>query len=342
MKKCFGWQRGFTLVELLVVIAIIGILVGLLLPAVQAAREAARRMQCSNNLKQLGLSLHNYHDTFKRFPGATAPIPGVADGAAGGNSQPWSAGPWRKGSHLVKLLPFIEQQTFFDQIPMQLDVEAWFAAVAPAGSAFAGIRPRERQIPAFVCPSDPPSRVDIAVGNYGVSMGSQAMPANGGDAACALYKTHINGPTGHGSSNSSSNISGVFSRFHWAARMSDITDGTSNTIALGEIRPNCADHHNNGWHHGNALWTSTIPPINFNTCRGEVGGSPATGARTCNSFDVWMTSQGFKSKHVGGAQFVLGDGSVHFISNSVDYVTYQRLGARSDGAVIDMSSAIGQ
>ncbi|MCY3012496.1 MAG: DUF1559 domain-containing protein [Planctomycetota bacterium] len=339
MKKRVRWRLGFTLVELLVVIAIIGILVGLLLPAVQAAREAARRMQCSNNLKQLGLSLHNYHDAFKRFPGASAIVPGVADGV-NGNSQPWVAGSWRKGSHLVKLLPFIEQQNFYNAIPMELDVEAWFATIAPAGSAFAGIRPRERQIPSFVCPSDPPSRVDIAVGNYGASMGSQAMPANGG--ACTLYPTHINGPVGHGSSNNSANISGVFSRYHWSAKLGDITDGTSNTIALGEIRPNCADHHNNGWHHGNALWTSTIPPINYNTCRGEAGGSPATGPRTCNSFDVWMTSQGFKSKHVGGAQFVLGDGSVHFISQNVDYVTYQRMGARSDGAVVDMSSAIGQ
>ena len=333
--------QGFTLVELLVVIAIIGVLVGLLLPAVQSAREAARRMQCSNNLKQLGLSLHNYHDTFKRFPGGTASVPWFAD-TVNGNAQPWSAGLWRKGSQLVKLLPFIEQGAFFNAIPMERDVEDWFAQIQPAGSVFAGIRPRERQISAFVCPSDPPSRVDIAVGNYGVSMGSQAMPAQ--TQSCTLYPTHINGPTGHGSSNSPSNISGVFSRFNWAAKLGDLSDGTSSTIALGEIRPNCADHHNNGWHHGNALWTSTIPPINYNTCRGEPGGSPNplnASTRNCNSFDVWMTSQGFKSKHVGGAQFVLCDGSVHFISQTVDYVTYQRLGARADGQVVDMS-AIGQ
>lgn len=323
-------RKGFTLVELLVVIAIIGILVGLLLPAVQAAREAARRMQCSNNLKQLGLSLHMYNDTFKRFPGATASLPGIAD-TVGGNGQPWSAGGWRKGSQVVKLLPYIEQTALYNAIPMDLDVEAWFATVQPAGRPFAGIMPRTFQVSTFVCPSDPPSRVDIAVGNYGCSMGSQAMPANG--AACTLYPNHINGVTGHGSSNNPANISGVFSRFHWSAKLGDITDGTSNTIAMGEIRPNCADHHNNGWHNGNSLWTSTVPPVNYNTCRGEAGGSPATGARTCNSFDVWMTSQGFKSKHTGGAQFVLCDGSVHFVSQSVDYQTYQILGARADGQV---------
>lgn len=324
-------RLGFTLVELLVVIAIIGVLVGLLLPAVQAAREAARRMQCSNNLKQLGLSLHNYHDAFKRFPGGSSSIPGVGDGV-NGNSQPWVAGQWRKGSQLVKLLPFIEQTALFNAIPMDRDVELWFTQTQPAGSPLGTIQPRVIQIPTFVCPSDPPSRIDIAVGNYGVSMGSQAMPANG--AACTLYPNHLNGPTGHGSSNNPSNISGVFSRFHWAAKLADMSDGTSNTICIGEIRPNCADHHNNGWHHGNALWTSTVPPINFNTCRGEAGGSPPTGAaRTCNSFDVWMTSQGFKSKHVGGAQFVLGDGSVHFITSNIDYNTYQFLGARADGNV---------
>ena len=333
MRSKLKLSRGFTLVELLVVIAIIGILVGLLLPAVQAAREAARRMQCSNNIKQLGLSLHMYHDTFKRFPGATASTPGIADGV-GGNGQPWAGGIWRKGSQIVKLLPYIEQTALYNAIPMDRDVEAWFGAIQPVGTQFAGIRPRILQVSTFVCPSDPPSRVDIAVGNYGFSMGSQAMPANG--AACTLYPNHINGPTGHGSSNNPANISGVFSRYNWAAKLGDITDGTSNTIAMGEIRPNCADHHNNGWHNGNSLWTSTVPPVNFNTCRGEAGGSPATGPRTCNSFDNWMTSQGFKSKHTGGAQFVLCDGSVHFISQSVDYQTYQILGARSDGQVASL------
>ncbi|HUP81193.1 MAG TPA: DUF1559 domain-containing protein, partial [Pirellula sp.] len=141
-----------------------------------------------------------------------------------------------------------------------------------------------------------------------------------------------------GSSNNPAQISGVFSRFHWAARIGDLTDGTSNTIAMGEVRPNCADHHNQGWHHGNFPWTSTVPPINYNTCRGEKGGDPAPGPRSCNSFDVWMTSQGFKSKHTGGAQFVLGDGSVHFVSSSIDYNTYQFLGARADGNVASITN----
>ena len=340
MRNQRSVKKGFTLVELLVVIAIIGILVGLLLPAVQAAREAARRMSCSNNLKQLGLALHTYHDTFKRFPAGSYSVnwlPLYPNANHNNNGLPWVAGLWRKGSTLVKLLPYVEQSAFFNQIPFAGDVDLWFDTVQPATpvTSFSGRRPREFNIPTFLCPSDPPARTDLALSNYGCSMGSQAMPAN--TTSCALYTGNLNGATGHGTDTRTNQISGVFSRIHWAASLSELTDGTSSTIAMGEIRPNCADHHNQGWPKGNCLWTSTIPPINYNTCRGEAGGDLGQ-ARNCNSFDVWMTSQGFKSKHTGGAQMVLGDGSVQFLSQSIDYTTYQRLGARSDGNPVDMSS----
>lgn len=337
MSRIVSRSRGFTLVELLVVIAIIGILVGLLLPAVQAAREAARRMQCSNNLKQLGLALQTYHDTYKRFPAGSYSVtwlPLYPNAGHNNNGLPWVGGLWRKGSTLVKLLPYVEQSAFFNQIPFQSDVDAWFDTLQPTTSTFMpGKRPREMNIPTFLCPSDPPARTDLALSNYGCSMGSQAMPAN--TNGCTLYTTHLNGPTGHGTDTRTSQISGVFSRIHWAASLAELTDGTSNTIVMGEIRPNCADHHYQGWPKGNALWTSTIPPVNYNTCRGELGGDLGQ-TRNCNSWDVWQTSQGFKSKHTGGAQFVLGDGSVQFISQSVDYLTYQRLGARADGNPVQL------
>ena len=341
MKVLFKRKSGFTLVELLVVIAIIGILVGLLLPAVQAAREAARRMQCSNNLKQLGLALHNYTDAFKRFPSSGSYcVPWLpCSGAAGhnNNGHPWVGGLWRKGSGLVRLLPFVEQGPFFNQIDFSRDVDAWFATLQPAipFTQFSGRRPREFAIPTYICPSDPPARTDLALSNYGFSLGSQALPANA--TGCALYTNHLNGPSGHGNTSDSSQISGPFARFHWAARLADLTDGTSNTILMGEIRPNCSDHHFQGWAAGNGLWTSTVAPINFNTCRNELGGNDGTPAINCNSWNVWQTSSGFKSRHVGGAQFVLGDGSVQFISQSVDYINFQRLGARADGMVVDMS-----
>lgn len=340
MREKVRSRFGFTLVELLVVIAIIGILVGLLLPAVQAAREAARRMQCSNNLKQLGLALHTYTDAFKRFPSSGSYcVPWLpCAGAAGHNNNgfPWVGGLWRKGSGLVRIMPFIEQGNFFNQINFSGDVEAWFDTVQPATPAtqFSGIRPRTIQIPTYQCPSDPPARTDVGISNYGFSMGSQAMPAQ--STGCALYTGHLNGPAGHGNTSDSSQISGAFARFHWAARLSDLADGTSNTIVMGEIRPNCHDHHNQQWSNGNQPWTSTIPPINYNTCRGEGLGNNGTPAINCNSWNVWQTSGGFKSKHTGGAQFVLGDGSVHFLSQNIDHVNYQRLGARNDGQVANL------
>ena len=299
-------SRAFTLVELLVVIAIIGILVALLLPAIQAAREAARRTQCSNNLKQLGIALQNYHDTYHRFPAGCS-----------ATGDPWSGGIHRKGSMLVKLLPYVEQSALYDEIDFNRDVTDWIWN-----------NHRWTNIPAYLCPSDPGGNFDRAVSNYGASMGAQAMGSQGG--WCTMYPGHINGPTGHGSSNNPANISGVFSRFFWSARLRDVTDGTSTTIAMGEMRPNCGDHHRQGWFHGNALWTATTAPINFPTCPGE----PQYQASSCFAENNWQTSQGFKSKHPGGAQFVFCDSSVHFINESIDYQTYQYLGARADKNVV--------
>ena len=306
MSRFFRF-RGFTLVELLVVIAIIGILIALLLPAVQAAREAARRSQCSNNLKQLGLALHNYHDVFKRFPsgcGETSPA----------GLTPWTAGNHRKGSQLVKILPQMEQGPLHDQVPFDSDVDAWFGQAAN----------RNIQIPGYICPSDTLARTDRALSNYGTSMGSQNMGSQGG--WCTAYNGHINGATGHGSTNDPESVSGIFSRYHWAARFADITDGTSNTIAMGEIRPNCGDHHYHGWWESNSLWTATRAPINYATCQNE----PGYQANSCNAWNNWQTSQGFKSRHPGGAQFLFCDGSGQFLSETMDYQMYQYLGCRND------------
>lgn len=315
--------RAFTLVELLVVIAIIGILIALLLPAVQAAREAARRSQCSNNLKQLGLALHNYHDTYKQFPFHGA--------------YPWAHGPggvipaWtgsRKGSVLVKILPYVEQQPLYDQIDWGIpDIET---IIGPDG-----YRIWATSISGFLCPSrthgiseNPADRNRRALGDYGASMGAQRMNARSG--SCSLYpgNTFGTGPAGHGNSADQNQISGVFSRVHWAAKMRDITDGTSNTIAMGEIRPLCGDHTRNNWMHMNSLWVATTAPINYPIrCIGEPG---HPGTLDCNHFQNWQTSQGFKSRHPGGAQFVFADGSTHFLSETIDYRNYQRLGCRRD------------
>jgi prepilin-type N-terminal cleavage/methylation domain-containing protein/prepilin-type processing-associated H-X9-DG protein len=305
-------RRAFTLVELLVVIAIIGILIALLLPAVQAAREAARRSQCTNHLKQWGLAMHNYHDTYKSFATGTRD----QDPANTPVLRIWNPGNHRKGSQLVKLLPFVEASSLYDQLDQRGDVNAQLAAL--------GYGPDEP--PTVRCPSDDYENLNTGQSNYAPSMGNQRMSGR----SCTAYPGNNfgNGPTGHGSTRDGGNISGCFSRYDWAAKFRDIKDGTSNVILMGEIRPECGDHHRGGWMNPNALWTATTAPINFETCPGEGAGNSGTDG--CNAQGNWQTSQGFKSQHPGGANFLFADGSVQFLPETIDYLTYQRLGDRRD------------
>lgn len=344
MNFAYRKQKGFTLVELLVVIAIIGILVGLLLPAVQAAREAARRMQCSNNLKQIGLSIHNYEGAYKRFPNGTVDD----DPKEVAPRRLWSAGRHRKGTVLVKLLPYIEQSALYNSIDFNLDVENQLNAIAPFNTPG---RVDMRNVPMSVyrCPSDGTSSKTLSqqnhLYNYSLSIGAQNMH---GQFGCNQFRVDSwrtratgilggnlfnNGANGHGHSGPyarSAGISGVISRCDWSASFGDISDGLSNTIAGGEILPSCHDHHRGGggWYNSNGQWTATSPAINFNTCgKGGVNDN----ANNCNSFRTWNTSGGFKSDHTGGANFVLADGSIQFFSQSIDYLTYQQMGSRNEG-----------
>jgi prepilin-type N-terminal cleavage/methylation domain-containing protein/prepilin-type processing-associated H-X9-DG protein len=317
MKSIRSVARGFTLIELLVVIAIIAILIALLLPAVQQAREAARRTQCRNNLKQLGLALHNYHDVHNIFA--------IQSGLAVDGQQPWQAGRHRKGSLLVQLLPYIEQAPLYGKIDFGGDVDAWFLATAN------GVR--TLNIPAYLCPSDTITiNLDRAHANYLGSMGHQRMSDNAGWCSNQYPGNTLGtGATvGHGTTIQMSQISGIFARGAAAARMRDITDGTSNVIMMAESRPDCNDHGAQGWFNANGTFAlATTAPINWNTCRSK----PGYRASSCNAWDNWQTSMGIKSQHVGGAQILMCDGSVHFISENMDYMTLQRLGDRRDGGV---------
>jgi len=325
------------LVELLVVIAIIGVLVALLLPAIQAAREAARRTLCANQMRQFGLAMHNYHDVGGSFPFGT-------QGRSAGNPTPelWQPGPHRKGSRLVKLLPYMEQQNLYDQLDFSGDVLQQFKNL--------GFGPKE--VPGFRCPSDDyvPLREDLTHTNYAPSIGNSAMgnnssgcndylgndldPSREAGAAAHGFPIHAGAFT-NGDPNPSV-ISGVFARWYWAAKIGQIEDGTSNVILMGEVLPKCGDHSSSiSWVESNGIWHATTAPINFPTCPDEGLGNDGSGTKDCFSRTTWATGMGFKSKHPGGAHFIAADSSLHFLTEGIDYLTYQRLGDRRDGQPLD-------
>lgn len=328
-----GRSQGFTLIELLVVIAIIAVLIALLLPAVQQAREAARRTQCKNNLKQLGLALHNYHDIHATFP--INNITSLTPATTGTYPLNWG-GP----ALMTTFLPQIDQGPLYNQINFNLPGTPYVGNFDD--QLINGQQLKKLRLPALMCPSDDFVHADgNFVPNYGPCVGSQNIPAD--VAACTLYTTGAfgaNGSSDYAASWSNATVSGMFIYFAGVNRIRDITDGTSNTIAMGEVRPKCVNSTgsyggSNGWqswaNQGFALWTTTAP-INFNTCPGEGVGNNSNS--NCNSWQNTPTGRGFKSRHVGGAQFLLADGTVRFISENVDYRTYQRLGDRRDGEVV--------
>ena len=288
-------NRGFTLVELLVVIAIIGILIALLLPAVQAAREAARRSQCTNNLKQLGLALHNYHDVHLSFP------PG---GWSTRNQLAWT----------VSILPFIEQQPLYDTFNQ-------------GASSYSGnFGPATNRVDAFLCPSSRKlysTQAAEAVGAqqcytthyYGV-MGPQGINPISGAAYGGLNDTSTTDLGGF----ANQGILYVDS----STRMAEVLDGTSNTFLVGELSWEDANVYR-AWHRGAHAYDSST---------GE--GAAAAMKNIEYGINLVRYSSGpffndvsMGSMHPGGTHFAIADGSVRFVSETVDMILYFAAASRN-------------
>jgi len=314
-------RDGFTLVELLVVIAIIGILVALLLPAVQSAREAGRRAQCANNLKQIGLALHNYEGPNKAFP----------PGSFWRYYPPGTSNRIEcKGSIMIRLLPYIEQQALYELFDFDQCVDG---QTLPGSSKWI----QSTVVPTSVCPSDDHPGVlgegtssERALHNYAASSGP-TRHADNPNCRCPEWQSwNQYGPDPWGGTyGSSTNFAGPFIRLGKSTKIRDCTDGLSSTIFFGEMRPMCSGHGDNGWawsNNGQGL-TATLVPINYDSCDRT---SP-TGSDNCGRICNWNTELAFKSAHPGGAQFVFGDGSVQFLEETIDHWIYQYLGAKDDG-----------
>ena len=307
-------RRGFTLIELLVVIAIIAILIGLLLPAVQKVRDAAARIQCQNNLKQIGLGLHNFHDSYQRFPsGLMVPV-GTGNGDIFPSSCPRCSQPpvtGGFGSWLTMILPYVEQQNLYAQcrsLSGNFTQREYSYSMGPTA-------PGATPVKTYVCPVDYVPKQTIQYGAY--YFGVNSYFGNAGTKAWPVSQASLNGVLYYNSS----------------VRLTDISDGTSNTLLAGERYskdPAVADSNLSDWR--GWAWT------NYNSGGDSLGdtswpmNSPAAvigvDARKCN----------FGSRHFGGANFVLCDASVHFVNlGSVSsIVLYQRLSVPNDGSVASL------
>jgi prepilin-type N-terminal cleavage/methylation domain-containing protein len=286
-------RQGFTLIELLVVIAIIAVLIALLLPAVQQAREAARRAQCKNHLKQLGLALHNYHDSANRLP------PGWVGVTSAGLQDVNGLNGWGWAS---KLLPQMDQTPLYNQLNFNVQVGQPANATA-----------RSTIIPSMRCPSDvgldrwtiddagSNPLAELAAANYVGVFGTLDIDDCNGQAPpfqCVADGTFYQ----------NSNL-----------RFSSFTDGLSSTLFVGEHK----SRDDLGWH---STWAGVVSNGDDNIVR-ILGTTDHTPNHPLNHIDD------FSSYHVGGAHFLMGDGAVRFVSTNIDLFLYQRLATRAAGDI---------
>ncbi len=326
--------RGFTLIELLVVIAIIAILVALLLPAVQQAREAARRSSCKNNLKQIGLALHNYHDVYNVFPYSTS-----ADGAMDAGTGRTAVTTQFTLNHRgwLGVLPYLEQAALYDQFNPLFPTGRYVrpgasplvqpeATIQTSGNGFVVAQ----LIPALLCPSDPGNNVYTGTTvNYESFPGANAARLPGAktnyDFSVARYSSSMSNWIDIGLA--TRRMFGVYS----SCRMRDLVDGTSNTVAVAETTLDVKDGVGQTWGYskwvGNGIDLASTTGINNYSVCCPWSTPPNTNFST-TSLRNWGA---VGSQHKGGVQVVLGDGAVRFLSENMDTLTRQRLAYIGDG-----------
>ncbi|MDZ4656188.1 MAG: DUF1559 domain-containing protein [Bythopirellula sp.] len=337
-------MRAFTLVELLVVIAIIGVLVALLLPAVQAAREAARRIQCSNNLKNLGLACLNFHDVSKHYPTSNmqwghekrtadcASTPQVIV-----DVQPPALDVELTGKgFIVDILPQLEQAAMQDLIAENSKGKFnVYNANIGQGMGHQALKDTVRtQLPVITCPSDPsavpsdqqyywPNRV-VATTSYKGCIGDSLLSTNATPCSTQAVPPAIGSPDTH----STMSNNGIFQRTSlWQPlNMKSVSDGTSNTFMIGENVVS-TDYHSAAYF-ADGDWATCSIPLNYL----QMNQTPAWYTDGTNS----KTVRGFKSLHPGGVQFVMADGSVQFIQEGIDTVSYRALSTREGGEVANL------
>jgi prepilin-type N-terminal cleavage/methylation domain-containing protein len=309
-------HRAFTLIELLVVIAIIAILIALLVPAVQKVRDAAARTQCVNNLKQLALAVHSYHDANKAFPrNATPPAPGynwnTDKNIPGANTWTW----------IARILPYIEQGPL---------ATTYNIPNATMGQAQAGMAV---QIDVLICPSagDSPnpatdwaniSGIAIGITNYkGVSGSNWGDNGPGGTFTTAFRNPDKNG--GAAAYDGLDHGNGMFYRSDGGRKLTMlmIGDGTSNTFMIGESMHNY-DQHCGGWAYPNYVNATCAIPLNYND---GPPGHPSAG------YGHWPNRYSFHSNHTGGANFALADGTARFVTDSIDINVYRAMATINGG-----------